>query len=178
MAMTVEDSTDYASHHDDAPTALTALSRDVSALTVNTNSQAHPTPGAQATASANAAGEIQPSQQGGNNNGHSHSHSVHYQNYSGAHGQVGASSHSHNQRSSVLHSQEARASYASFSSSTAKEGGREHHAAHKEERKARHAASSRSQKANRHPKTIAEVVGKEKGKSFSSKAIVENWQWG
>lgn len=178
-AMTVDDGMGYASYHDAAPPiALTARSEshDVSTLTVKTNSEDHPTTGAQASSPAHAADQIRPSQQSGGSDGYSNS--THYQNYyssGGAHRHVGTRSHSYDQRNSVFYSQEAHASSAA---STAQKGDPEHHAAHKEERKARHAASPRSQKANRYPKTIGEVVSKEKGKSFNSKSIVENWQWG
>lgn len=72
-----------------------------------------------------------------------------------------------------------QASVAIASSSTQKDS-RKRPSVRQKEGKARagSAAPSRSQKAARHPKSLDQVVGREKGKRFDSVAIVQNWQCG
>lgn len=151
IPFTADDSVSYASHHGIASTALNALSHDLSSLTVTGNSENQSSASAQAFAFADAAVETGSAQQASNKD------------YSST----------HCPRDTLLHGQEA-----STAAPGAKKGGRQHHAARQKEGKARHAAHTRSQKAGRRPKSLGEVIGKERGKRFDSVAIVDEWQWG
>lgn len=152
ISHTADGSVSHASHYGTASTALHALSHDLSVLTIEENSENR------GQAYASAAGE--PQQTGGSAQGNIHHHH-----------------HHHHHGGSLIHGHQA--SVAIASSSTQK-GSRKRQSVRQKEGKARagSAAHSRSQKAARHPKSLDQVVGREKGKRFDSVSIVENWQCG